>query len=37
MTEHERRAALEVHHARYGVTFHWDRVAELVHRYGVRP
>jgi quercetin dioxygenase-like cupin family protein len=37
MTEHERRAALEAHHARYGVTFHWDRVAELVDRHGVRP
>ncbi len=37
MTEHERRTALEAHHARYGVTFHWDRVADLVQRYGVRP
>ena len=37
MTEHERREALEAHHARYGVTFHWDRVADLAHRYGVRP
>ena len=37
MTDHERREALEAHHARYGVTFHWDRVAELTHRYGVRP
>lgn len=37
MTEDERREALDVHHARYGVTFHWDRVADLTHRYGVRP
>ena len=37
MTEDERREALDVHHARYGVTFHWDRVADLAHRYGVRP
>ncbi len=37
MGDHERREALEAHHARYGVTFHWDRVADLVHRYGVRP
>ena len=37
LTEHERRAALEAHHARYGVTFHWDRVADLARRFGVRP
>ena len=37
MTEHERREALEAHHARYGVTFHWDRVAELADRHGVKP
>ena len=37
MTEHERRETLEAHHARYGVTFHWDRVPELVDRYGVKP
>jgi quercetin dioxygenase-like cupin family protein len=37
MSEHERREALEAHHARYGVTFHWDRVAELADRHGVRP
>lgn len=37
MTQDERREALEAHHARYGVTFHWDRVADLTRRYGVRP
>ena len=37
MTEQERREALEAHHARYGVTFHWDRVADLASRYGVKP
>jgi quercetin dioxygenase-like cupin family protein len=37
LTEHERREALEAHHTRYGVTFHWDRVADLVDRHGVRP
>jgi len=36
-TEQERREALEAHHARYGVTFHWDRVADLVNRFGVKP
>jgi quercetin dioxygenase-like cupin family protein len=37
MGEHERREALEAHHARYGVTFHWDRVADIARRHGVRP
>ena len=37
MTQEERREALEAHHARYGVTFHWDRVADLVDRHGVEP
>jgi quercetin dioxygenase-like cupin family protein len=37
MTPQERREALDAHHARYGVTFHWDRVADLVERHGVRP
>jgi quercetin dioxygenase-like cupin family protein len=37
LTERERREALEAHHARYGVTFHWDRVADLADRYGVKP
>jgi quercetin dioxygenase-like cupin family protein len=37
MSDHERREALEAHHARYGVTFHWDRVAELANRFGVKP
>jgi quercetin dioxygenase-like cupin family protein len=37
MTEQERREALEAHHARYGVTFHWDRVADLADRHGVKP
>ena len=37
LTEHERRAALKAHHARYGVTSHWDRVADLVRRCSVRP
>ncbi|RFU20705.1 cupin domain-containing protein [Geodermatophilus marinus] len=37
MGETERREALAAHHARYGVTFHWDRVAALAERYGVVP
>ena len=37
LTEQERREALEAHHARYGVTFHWDRVADLANRFGVEP
>jgi quercetin dioxygenase-like cupin family protein len=37
MSEQERRQAQQALHARYGLTFHWDRVPQLMERYGVRP
>ena len=37
MSEQERREAQGALHARYGLTFHWDRIPQLIERYGVRP
>lgn len=37
MSEQERRDAQEAFHARYGLTFHWDRIPQLMERYTVRP
>ena len=37
MSDQERREAQEALHARYGLTFHWDRTPQLMERYGVRP
>jgi quercetin dioxygenase-like cupin family protein len=37
MSDQERREAQEALHARYGLTFHWDRIPQLMQRYGVRP
>jgi len=37
MSEQERREAQDALHARYGLTFHWDRIPQLMERYGVRP
>jgi hypothetical protein len=37
MSEQERREAQQSLHARYGLTFHWDRLPQLMERYGVRP
>jgi hypothetical protein len=37
MSQQERRQAHEALHARYGLTFHWDRVPQLIDRYGVKP
>jgi quercetin dioxygenase-like cupin family protein len=37
MSEQERREAQGALHARYGVTFHWDRIPQLMERYSVRP
>jgi quercetin dioxygenase-like cupin family protein len=37
ISEQERREAQGALHARYGLTFHWDRIPQLMERYGVRP
>ena len=37
MSEQERREAQGALHARYGLTFHWDRIPQLMQHYGVRP
>ena len=37
MTQQEQREAQEALHARYGLTFHWDRVPQLIECYGVKP
>ena len=36
VSQQQRREAQEALHARYGLTFHWDRVPQLMERYGVR-
>jgi quercetin dioxygenase-like cupin family protein len=37
MPQSERQAAQAALHDRYGLSFHWDRMQQLVAKYGVKP